>query len=111
MRVTIRVTLGLLTALLGAVLLLGLGSATAGAAPRPVAAVVTVQHEAAAGPTTTAPPTTDYNKGQQQADAALAKRKVIIAVVCIVLLVIVYFGRKAKGKHILRLKNLQNAKS
>jgi hypothetical protein len=106
MRMTVRVTLGVLTAVL---LLLGAGTATA--APHPAVAVVSHQ-AAAAAPTTTAPsPTTDYNKGQQQANASLAQRKVIIGVVCLVLLVIVYFGRKAKGKHILRLKNLQNAKS
>lgn len=111
MRMTVRVTLGVLTAMLGTLLLFGVGTATA--APRPAVAVVAVSHQAAAAaaPTTTAPaPTTDYNKGQQQANASLAQRKVIIGVICIVLLLIVYFGRKAKGKHILRLKNLQNAK-
>lgn len=108
MRMTVRVTLGVLTAVLATFLLLGTGTATA--APHPV--VAAVSHQAAAVPTTTAPsPTTDYNKGQQQANASLAQRKLIIGVICIVLLAIVYFGHRAKGKHILRNKNLQNAKS
>ena len=45
------------------------------------------------------------------ADAAVAQRKLIMGGVCVGLLVIVYFGRRAKGKHILRVKNLQNAKT
>jgi ascorbate-specific PTS system EIIC-type component UlaA len=111
MRITVRVTLGVLTAMLSTFLLLGVGTGTASAAEHPVAAVAGVSHQAAAAPTTTAAPTTDYNKGQQQANASLAQRKVVIGVICIVLLIIVYFGRKAKGKHILRNRNLQNAKS
>jgi hypothetical protein len=66
----------------------------------------------AAAPTSpTVSPTTDFNKGQKDANAALAKRKLIVGIVCVVLLVIVYLGHRAKGKHVLRVKNLQNAKS
>src|SRR5262249_11752181 len=112
----VRVTLGVLTAMLGALLTVGIVAGPATAAPRPAVVQTVAAHgNLAVGPTTTpAPPTTgqtDFNKGQQQADAALAKRKLILVVVCVVLLVIVYFGRRAKGKHVLRLKNLQNAKS
>lgn len=111
MRWTVRVLLGVVTAVLGALLLFGLSAGVASAATQPVAAV---HHSAvAAAPATTAPAAgtgTNYNQGQQAADAALAKRKVIMGGVCVVLLVIVYFGHRAKYKHILRVKNLQNAK-
>jgi hypothetical protein len=115
MRMSIRVTLGVLIAMLGALVMFGIAAGPATAAPAPVA-----QHAAAANPgihvaadptpppTTTAP--TDFNKGKQAADAALAKRKLVIGLVCVVLLVIVYFGHRAKYKHILRVRNLQNAK-
>jgi hypothetical protein len=107
MRMSIRVAL---TAVLGAVLLLGLAAEPAIAAPIATHVVV---HTAVAAPVTTAPagPAININQGQQAADAAVAQRKLIMGGVCVVLLVIVYFGRRAKGKHILRVKNLQNAKT
>jgi hypothetical protein len=113
MRMTIRVAL---TAVLGAVLLLGLAAEPAIAAPIATHVVVhtAVVHTAVAAPVTTAPTgpnTININQGQQAADAAVAQRKLIMGGVCVVLLVIVYFGRRAKGKHILRVKNLQNAKT
>ena len=37
--------------------------------------------------------------------------QLILGVICVVLLLIVYLGHRAKGKHVLRVKNLQNAKS
>lgn len=128
MRLTVRVVTGVLAAVLGALLALGFAAGTAAAAEpahqlthvstqRVVAvllpgAAASVQplKAAPAAPVTTAPGT-DYNKAQQQADSQLAKRKLIMAGVCVLLLVIVYFGHRAKYKHILRLKNLQNAKS
>ncbi|HEX4705013.1 MAG TPA: hypothetical protein VH352_22985 [Pseudonocardiaceae bacterium] len=115
MRMTIRVMLGVVTVTLGTLLMLGIATGPATAAPtRPLVAHVSVIHTAAA-PVTTAPaaPTggTNYNQAQQTANAAVVRRKVIMAIICIVLLVIVYFGHKAKYKHILRLKNLQNAKT
>lgn len=115
MRILVRVTLGVLTAVLGTLLLIGFGAGTASAAQHapqhPARVAVAAVHPAAtpAPPTTTAP--TDYNKGQQQANSTLAKRKLVIGIICVVLLGIVYIGHRAKGKHILRLKNLQNAKS
>jgi hypothetical protein len=110
MRILVRVTLGVVSAVLGTLLLLGLGAGTASAAPHPAPAAVVSVHPAAtpAPPTTTSP--TDYNKGQQQADSNLARRKLVIGIICVVLLGIVYIGHRAKGRHILRLKNLQNAK-
>lgn len=120
MRILVRVTLGVLTAVLGTLLLIGFGAGTASAAQHPAPAAVAahpaVVHPAAVHPAATpVPPTTtsptDYNKGQQQANSTLARRKLIIGVICVVLLGIVYIGHRAKGKHILRLKNLQNAKS
>jgi hypothetical protein len=48
---------------------------------------------------------TNYNQAQQAADAALVHRKLLLGGICVVLLVIVYFGHKAKYKHILRVKN------
>jgi hypothetical protein len=121
MRMTIRVTLGVLTAMLGTLFVIGLVAGPAAASPSSATAPVAVARPAtvpqadirkAASPTTTpATPTTDYNKGQQTADAALAKRKLILGGICVVLLVIVYLGHRAKGKHVLRVKNLQNAKS
>jgi hypothetical protein len=96
------------------------GVATAAPAPVHSAVHAPVVHSqvAAASPTTPKPPpassttpTTDFNKGQQAADAALARRKLMMGIACVVLLVIVYFGHRAKYKHILRVKNLQNAKS
>jgi hypothetical protein len=117
MRVVVRVTLGVLTAVLGTLLLLGVAASPATAASAPQAAHVTVAHvtvvhpaAAPAAPVTTTP-STDYNKAQKAANAALAKRKLILGGVCVVLLLIVWVGHRAKGKHILRLKNLQNAKS
>lgn len=122
MRMSFRVTLGvLLAAMLGTLLAIGItaGPATA-AQPRPATVHLATVHPAglargarAAAPTTpvTASPTTDFNKGQQDANAALAKRKLVVGIICVVLLVIVYLGHRAKGKHILRVKNLQNAKS
>jgi cobalamin synthase len=110
MRVAVRVVLGVLAALLGSMLLLGVAAETAVAAPSPVGVV---HHVVAVAPTTSAPSAgtgTNYNQGQQAADAALAKRKLIMAAICVVLLVIVYFGHRAKYKHVLRVKNLQNAK-
>lgn len=70
---------------------------------------------ALAAPTPTsgaaAPPGPNLNQGQQAADHALAQRRVILAVVAVVLCVIVFFGRRARSKHRVKLKNLQNAKS
>jgi hypothetical protein len=130
MRMTVRVVLGAVTAVLGTLLLVGIAAGPAFAASGPVAGsglvvasgsvaaaaapyqVVGVRHLAAAAPTTAAPASgTNYNQGQQAANSALAKRKLIMAGICVVLLVIVYFGHRAKYKHILRVKNLQNAKS
>lgn len=112
MRIPVRVTLGVLTAMLGALLTLGIAAGPASAAPvHTHVAAVHVVHDAAPPTTPTTTPGTNYNKGQQQADAALAKQKLILGVICVVLLLIVYVGHRAKGKHILRLRNLQNAKS
>ena len=119
MRMTIRVTLGVLMAgLLGTFLLVGIVAGPADASARPshsvavaVAPVAGVHPAAAPAATTAASPTTDYNKAQQAANAAVAKRKLYLAVACVALLLIVYIGHRAKGKHILRVKNLQNAKS
>ena len=106
MRMTIRVALAVLAALL----LFGFVAQPATAAP--VAAHVMVHTAVAAPVTPTAGPgTININQGQQAADAAIAQRKLIMGGVCVLLLVIVYFGRRAKGKHILRVKNLQNAKT
>jgi hypothetical protein len=117
MRIVIRVTLGVLTAMLGTLLAIGIAAGPATAAPSPSVHVAVAQPAVGVlpaatpkAPVTTAP-TTDYNKGQQAADAALAKRKLILGVICVVLLLIVYLGHRAKGKHVLRVKNLQNAKS
>lgn len=112
----VRMVLGGLTAVLGMLLLIGIVAepAVAAAAGVGVHQVVVGHAGTAAAPVTTAPAAgngTNYNQGQQAADAALAKRKLIMGGVCVVLLVIVYFGHRAKYKHILRLKNLQNAKS
>jgi len=106
MRMIIRVAL----AVVAAVLLFGFVAQPATAAPIATHVVV---HTAVAAPVTTAPagPAININQGQQAADAAVAQRKLIMGGVCVVLLVIVYFGRRAKGKHILRVKNLQNAKT
>lgn len=114
MRIAIRVALGVLTTMLGALLTLGIAAGPASAAPARHAATapaVVARAVAAAPATPTTSPGTNYNKGQQQANAALARQKLIIGGICVVLLVIVYFGHRAKGKHILRLRNLQNAKS
>ncbi|HEX5118298.1 MAG TPA: hypothetical protein VFW65_24195 [Pseudonocardiaceae bacterium] len=124
MRMSVRVTVGVLLAgLLGALLAIGIAAGPATASQQTAAPVhLATVHPAglaaaaaakAASPTTpvTASPTTDFNKGQQAADAALAKRKLIVGIICVVLLVIVYLGHRAKGKHVLRVKNLQNAKS
>jgi hypothetical protein len=133
MRMTVRTVLGVLTAVLCAMLALGFAAGVAEAAPVPVqqqtvsqltqvgGPVVAVVRPVdvgkfvrpAAGPAapTTTANSTDYNKAQQQADSKLAKRKLVMAGVCVLLLVIVYIGHRAKYKHILRLKNLQNAKS
>ncbi|HEX9337058.1 MAG TPA: hypothetical protein VF892_14280 [Pseudonocardiaceae bacterium] len=114
MRVTVRVLLGVLTAVLGTLLLFGIAAEPAAAAQHGAGHAVVVHQATVAAPTTTAPSAgtgTNINQGQQAADAALAKRKLIMAGLCIVLLVIVYFGHRAKYKHILRVKNLQNAKS
>lgn len=103
MRMTIRVALAVLAALL----LFGLAAGPAIAAP-------TATHAAVAAPVTTAPAgpgTININQGQRAADAAVAQRKLIMGGVCVGLLVIVYFGRRAKGKHFLRNRNLQNAKA
>jgi hypothetical protein len=108
MRMIIRVALAAVAALL----LFGFAAGPAIAAP--IATHVIVVHAAAAAPVTTTPAgpaTVNINQGQQAADAAVAKRKLIMGGICVVLLVIVYFGRRAKGKHILRVKNLQNAKT
>ena len=112
----VRMLLGGLTAVLGILLLVGIAAEPAAAAVGSVGVhhVVAVGHAAVAAPVTTAPAAgngTNYNQGQQAADSALAKRKLIMGGICVVLLVIVYFGHRAKYKHILRLKNLQNAKS
>jgi hypothetical protein len=106
MRMTIRVVMAVLAALL----VFGFVAQPATAAPVATHAVV---HAAVAAPVTTAPagPAININQGQQAADAAIAQRKLIMGGVCVLLLVIVYFGRRAKGKHILRVKNLQNAKT
>lgn len=117
MRVTVRVLLGVLTAVVGTMLLLGIAEPAVAASSHVAAVqhhVAVVRHVAAAAPATSAPAAgtgTNYNQGQQAADAALAKRKLIMAGICVVLLVIVYFGHRAKYKHVLRVKNLQNAKS
>lgn len=114
MRVTVRVLLGVVTAVLGTMLLVGIAAEPAVAASQQVVHVAVVHHAAAAAPVTTAPAAgtgTNYNQGQQAANAALAKRKLILAGICVVLLVIVYYGHRAKYKHVLRVKNLQNAKS
>lgn len=126
MRISVRVTVGVLLAgLLGALLAIGIAAGPATASQQSAATVhLATVHPAgpaaaaaaaakAASPTTpvTASPTTDFNKGQQAANAALAKRKLIVGIICVVLLVIVYLGHRAKGKHVLRVKNLQNAKS
>jgi hypothetical protein len=106
MRMTIRVALAIPVALL----LFGFAAGPATAAPMATHVAV----HAAAAPVTTAPTgpgTVNINQGQQAADAAVAQRKLIMGGVCVGLLVIVYFGRRAKGKHILRVKNLQNAKT
>ncbi len=104
-----RMTIPVAVAVLGALLLFGIAAGPAAAAP---VATHVVAHAAAAAPVTTAPTTgTNINQGQQAADAAVAQRKFIMGGICVVLLVIVYFGRRAKGKHILRVKNLQNAKT
>jgi hypothetical protein len=119
MRMTFRVLLGVLvTALLGMFLLVGIAAGPAGATTAGVPAAVpqvaavagghAVSPKAAA--TTAAAPTTDFNKGQQQADAAVAHRKLVMGIACVVLLLIVWVGHRAKGKHVLRVKNLQNAK-
>jgi hypothetical protein len=117
MRIVIRVTLGVLTAMLGTLLAIGIAAGPATAAPTTSSQVqVAVVHSGVAhvatpkAPVTTAP-TTDYNKAQQAANAALAKRKLTLGIICVVLLGIVYLGHRAKGKHVLRVKNLQNAKS
>jgi ABC-type transport system substrate-binding protein len=109
MRMTIRVVLGVVTVALGTLLLLGIGADQATAAPaRPTVAAMHVIHTATA-PTTGTPATgatsTNYNQAQQAADAALVHRKLILAGICVVLLVIVYFGHKAKYKHILRVRS------
>ena len=115
MRIAVRVTLGVVTALLGGLLALGIAVGPASAAPASHVSSVreaVVHVVSAVTPATPTPtPATNYNKGQQQANAALARQKLIIGGICVVLLVIVYFGHRAKGKHILRLRNLQNAKS
>ncbi|HEX5403130.1 MAG TPA: hypothetical protein VFX16_12590 [Pseudonocardiaceae bacterium] len=117
MRIVVRVTLGVLAAMIGTLLAIGIAAGPATAAPAvsshvQVAVVHTgVVHVATPKTPVTTAPTTDYNKGQQAANAALAKRKLILGVICVVLLGIVYLGHRAKGKHILRVKNLQNAKS
>jgi hypothetical protein len=104
-----------MAAMLGGLLALGIAAGPASAAPTthvPTAHVAAVHVVSVVAPATPTPtPTTNYNKGQQQANAALAKQKLIIGGICAVLLVIVYFGHRAKGKHVLRLRNLQNAKS
>jgi hypothetical protein len=118
MRIVIRVTLGVLTAMLGTLLAIGIAAGPATAAPASSQVQVAVVHSGVGvshaatpkAPVTTAP-TVDFNKAQQTANAALAKRKLIIGVICVVLLAIVYLGHRAKGKHVLRVKNLQNAKS
>src|SRR5437879_4031352 len=107
MRMTIRMALGVAVALL----LFGFAAGPAIAAPIATHAVVHAAAAAPVTPTPTGPGTVNINQGQQAADAALAKRKLIMGGVCVVLLVVVYFGRRAKGKHILRVKNLQNAKT
>lgn len=116
MRMSVRVTLGMLAVVFGVLFTAGVTTA----APADPAGHAQVAHAqvAAASPTTPKPPpasstspTTDFNKGQQAADAALARRKLVMGIACVVLLVIVYFGHRAKYKHILRVKNLQNAKS
>jgi hypothetical protein len=107
MRMTIRVALGVVVALL----LFGFAAGPAIAAPIATHAVVHAAAAAPVTPTPTGPGTVNINQGQQAADAAVAKRKLIMGGVCVVLLVVVYFGRRAKGKHILRVKNLQNAKT
>lgn len=111
MRMTVRVTLGVLAVMLGTLLTVGIVAAPANAASTPRVAAVHVVHAAGAPATPTPTPQTNYNKGQQQADAALARQKLIIGGVCVVLLVIVWIGHRAKGRHILRIRNLQNAKS
>jgi hypothetical protein len=114
MRMSVRVVLALVGAMFFGCLLVGPSAASAAAAPLPVAAVdvhamglAPMAAPTPAAPTTSAP---DINKEQQAADASEARTRLIMAVVCIVLLVIVYFGHKAKYKHLLRLRNLQNAK-
>ena len=97
MRLTIRVALAAVAALL----LFGLLAQPATAAPIATHAVV-------AAPVTTAPAgpgTVNINQGQQAADAAVVQRKLIMGGICVALLVIVYYGRRAKGKHLLRVKN------
>lgn len=128
MRISVRVTLGvLLAAMLGTLLAIGITAGPATASLPTASAHLAMRSEAApvqlatlhpagvraAAPTSpvTASPTTDFNKGQQAANAALAKRKLVVGIICVVLLVIVYLGHRAKGKHVLRVKNLQNAKS
>jgi hypothetical protein len=122
MRMSIRVTLGVLVAaLLGVFLLVGIVAGPAGATTAvPQAAPIVSARLAGVAPaaaplkaatTTAAGTTTDFNKGQQEADAAVAHRKLIMGIACVVLLLIVWIGHRAKGKHILRVKNLQNAKS
>lgn len=109
----VRMVLGGLTAVLGMLLLVGIVAEPAVAAAAGVGVHQVVVGHAGTARVTTAPAAgngTNYNQGQQAADAALAKRKLIMGGVCVVLLVIVYFGHRAKYKHILRLKNLQNAK-
>jgi hypothetical protein len=61
-------------------------------------------------PATTAPGgTTDFNQGNKAADAALARDKLIMVGASVVLLVIVYFGHKAKYKHLWRLRRPQKS--
>jgi hypothetical protein len=113
---------GAVVAGLAACLALGFTAATASAATSPERAALSVvvpaaspvsAHVAPFAAATVAPPTTtpDINQQQQAADAAKTRRKVVIAVVAVVLLVIVYYGHRARYRHKVRVKNLQNAKS
>lgn len=122
----VRAGVGLVGVLIGAVFLVAFaagpavaaGSSAVGVtAARPgdfgwsVGQAVRAAPPATTAPAATTPPggTTDFNQGNKDADAALAKQKLILAGISAVLLVAVYFGHKAKYKHLWRLRKAQKS--
>jgi hypothetical protein len=121
---TLRVVFGVLMTALGTLLLLGIAAGPASATPvgrvhvvgshvssvivrGAVTPVVGGRSAHLSAVPVTAPPTagTDYNQAQQAADAALVRHKLILGGVSVLLLVIVYFGHRAKYKHVLSIRN------